>query len=164
MCWLRGCLITHTIHLFRLNPWLLELDSGKWRPEQGTLKISLQLILNSPIEGRQPTSMAKRSYPTSEVRGRSREDRMPQGHGQEELPHVRGQGQGPRVSGYDCGGAAERSYPTFKIRGGGQEKLPTAWDQGPQPGGATPCPRSGAAAERRNPTSKERWLHRHRRA
>ena len=27
---MRGCLIflTDTIHLFRLNPWLLELDSG----------------------------------------------------------------------------------------------------------------------------------------
>ena len=26
---MRGCLITDTVHLFRLNPWLLELDSGK---------------------------------------------------------------------------------------------------------------------------------------
>ena len=30
--------------------------------------------------------------------------------------------------------------------------------------GATPCPRSGAAAKRSNPTSKERWLHGHRKA
>ena len=29
--------------------------------------------------------------------------------------------------------------------------------------GATLRPRSGAAAERNNPTSKEQWLHRHRR-
>ena len=25
---LRGCLIIDTVHLFRLNPWLLKLDSG----------------------------------------------------------------------------------------------------------------------------------------
>ena len=31
-----------------------------------------------------------------------------------------------------------------------------------QPRGATPCPRPGAVAERRNPTSKEWWLHRRR--
>ena len=30
--------------------------------------------------------------------------------------------------------------------------------------GATPCLKSGAGAERSNPTSKERWLCRHRRA
>ena len=30
--------------------------------------------------------------------------------------------------------------------------------------GATLRPRSGAAAKRNNPTSKEQWLHRHRRA
>jgi len=31
-------------------------------------------------------------------------------------------------------------------------------------GGATPSPRSGAAAKRSNPMSKEWWLHRYRRA
>ena len=36
--------------------------------------------------------------------------------------------------------------------------------QGWQPRGATPHPRSGAAAGRTNPTSKEQWLRRHRRA
>ena len=33
-----------------------------------------------------------------------------------------------------------------------------------RPRGATPCPRSGVAAERSNPTSKEWWLHGCRRA
>ena len=33
-----------------------------------------------------------------------------------------------------------------------------------QPRGATPHPRSGAAAQRNNPSSKERWLHRPRRS
>ena len=54
------------------------------------------------------------------------------GSGQEELPHVRGQGQWPRVPGCDCAGMAERSYPV-QGRGGGR------------PGGATPRLRSGAA-------------------
>ena len=63
----------------------------------------------------------------------------PQGGGQEELPHVRGQGQRPRVPDFDGtgtaersypasevgerGGAAERSYPVSEVRGGGQESL-----------------------------------------
>ena len=73
----------------------------------------------------------------SEVRDRSLEDTMPEGGGQEELPHIRGQGQRLRVPGCDNAGAAERSYP---------------------------CPRLGAAAGRSNPTFKERWLLGHRRA
>ena len=81
-----------TVHLFRLNPWLLELDSSKWRPEQRTLKISLQLILNS----------------------------RPLKHGREELPHVRGQGQKPGGS-HAQRAAAKRSYPTSEVRGSGRE-------------------------------------------
>ena len=112
-------------------------------------------------------STAERSYPMSKVRGRSREDPMPEGQrprratprlrsgagagrtpcpkggGQEELPHVRGQGQWPRVPGCDCAGMAERSYPV-QGRGGGR------------PGGATPRLRSGAAAERSYQTPEAR--------
>ena len=104
----------------------------------------------------------------------------PKGGGQEELPHIRGQGQWPRVPGYDSAGKAESSYPsprsgvvagwsypTSEVRGGCQEKLPCVrgqgWrprgatevrGQGPWLGGATPRPRSGAAAERRYPASE----------
>ena len=56
----------------------------------------------------------ERSYPTSEVRGGSRE----------ELPNVRCQGQQPRVQGCNSAGAAKRSYPTSKVRGGGWEEQP----------------------------------------
>ena len=48
----------------------------------------------------------------------------PKGGGQEELPHVRGQGQRPRVPGCDRAGTAERSYPTSEARGGGRDELP----------------------------------------
>ena len=61
----------------------------------------------------------------------------PKGGGQEELPHVRGQGQWLRVPGCDGIGMAKRSYPslrsgavaershtTTEARGGGQEKQP----------------------------------------
>ena len=75
-------------------------------------------------------STAERSYPTSVVRGRSREDPM------RERRQPRGATPRPR-----SGAAAGRSYPTSE-----------------QPRGATPPPRPGAAAERSNPTSKERWL------
>ena len=67
---------------------------------------------------------AERSYPTSKVRGRSWEDPMPKGSGQEELTKVQGQGQWPRVSGCDSAGAAERSYPTPDARDSGWEEQP----------------------------------------
>ena len=51
-----------------------------------------------------------------------------------------------------------------KVRGDGQEELPPTRGQGQRPGGATPCPRSGAMAKRSYPTSKEQWLCRRRRA
>ena len=57
--------------------------------------------------------------------------------GREELPHVRGQGQRPRVPGCNgtgmaeksypsprSGAAVERSYPTPEARGGGLEDQP----------------------------------------
>ena len=46
----------------------------------------------------------------------------------------------------------------------GREELPHTQGQERQPRRATPLPRPGAAAERSNPTSKERWLHGHRKA
>ena len=59
------------------------------------------------------------------------------GRGQEDLSHVRGQGQRPRVAGCNRGGTAEksypsprsgvaagRSYPASKVRGGSREEQP----------------------------------------
>ena len=52
-----------------------------------------------------------------------------------ERPHVRGQGQWPRLPGCDGTGMAERCYLTFKVRGGSWEKQPhvqgvvAAWTQ-----------------------------------
>ena len=104
-------------------------------------------------------SAAERSYPTSELRGRSRGNPYPKGGGQEELPHVRGKGQRPRVPGCNGAGTAEksypsprsgvvagRSYPMYEVRGGGREELPHIWGQGRRPGGPTPRPRSGGCA------------------
>ena len=89
--------------------------------------------------------------PTSEVRGRSREDPMPKRrwprgvtprlrsgavaegaklrwcrNGREELPHVRGQGRQPGgpTPLRRPGAAARRTYPTPEARGGGREKQP----------------------------------------
>ena len=57
---------------------------------------------------------------------------------------------------------AERSYPTPKARGsGGERQTVTAQER---QRGATPHPRSVAAAERSNSTSKKQRLHQHRRA
>ena len=69
-----------------------------------------------------------------DIEGQLEAERTPclKGGGQEELPHVRGQGQWPRVPDCDGAGTAERSYPVSKVRG-------------EEPIGATPSPRSGAA-------------------
>ena len=101
----------------------------------------------------------------------------PKGGSQEELPHVRGQGQWLRVPGYDGAGMAESSYPspgsgtearrTPGPKGGSQEELPHIRDQGQRPrvpgcnGSGTaeksyPSLRSGAAAGRSYPKSEVR--------
>ena len=91
----------------------------------------------------------------------------PKGSGQEELPHVRGQGQRrecqaatvqewPRGATLRLrsGATAEGSYPVSEVRGGGQECQAATVQE--QPRGATPLPRSGAAARRSYPPSKAR--------
>ena len=63
--------------------------------------------------------VAKRSYPTSEVRGGD-ERSYP-------TSEVRGSGRE-----YSCDGAgtAERSYPASEVRGGGREEIPSVRGQG----------------------------------
>ena len=51
-----------------------------------------------------------------------------------------------------------------EVRAGGLEELPHTRGQGQQLGKATPCLRSGAAARRSKPKSKDWWLRRGRRA
>ena len=84
-------------------------------------------------------SVAERSHPTSEVRGSSREDSMPQGW------QPRGVTPRPR-----SGAAGGRSYPT-----------PPCPRLGAVAGRSNPTPRPGAVAGRTKPTPS---LHGHRRA
>ena len=92
---------------------------------------------------RRRTSATERSYLTSEVRGRSWEDPMP------ERQRPRGVTPGPR-----SGAAAERSYFASEIRSGGWEcQAATAQEQ---PRGVTPRPRSGAGARRWYPLPQAR--------
>ena len=55
----------------------------------------------------------------------------------------------------------ERNYPMSKVRGRSRED---PMPKGQWPRGVTLHPRPGAVAGRSNPTSKEPWLHRCRRA
>ena len=48
----------------------------------------------------------------------------PKGDGQEELPHIQGQGQRPRVPGCEGAGTAERNYPTSEVRGSEERSYP----------------------------------------
>jgi len=111
----------------------------------GVLKARI-LKLGGPHARR---ATAKRSYPTSEVRGSSQEcqaatvQEQPTGT----TPRPRSGAATRRVTPHPRSGAgARRSYPMPQARGQGRR------------------PRSGAAARRTNPTSKEPWLHRCRRA
>ena len=63
---------------------------------------------------------------TSRPRSGAEAERTPclMGGGQEELPHVQGQGQLPRVPGCNGAGMSKRSYSTSDVSGGGQEELP----------------------------------------
>ena len=84
-------------------------------------------------------SMAERSHPTSEVKGRSREDPMPEG--------LRPRGVTPRRR----SGAAAESTRLRRRRNGGEE-LPRVRGQRGRPRGVTPRLRSGAAGGRSYPT------------
>ena len=122
-------------------------------------------------------SVAERSYLTSEVRGRSREDPLPEGR--------RPKGVTPRLR---SGAAAEGArlwwrrnggehLPKSEVRGGSREELPHVRGQVRRLRGDTPRTRSGAAAGRsypmpqakgsgreNQPHVQEQWLHGHRRA
>ena len=85
----------------------------------------------------------------------------PKGGGQEELPHVRSQGQWPRVPDCNGTGTAKRSYTASEVRCGGLEEIPHT--PSPKPGATgrrsypTPLsPRPRAVAGRRNRTTEAR--------
>ena len=86
----------------------------------------------------------------------------PRSSGPEELPHVQGQGQRPRVPGCDSAGAAKRSFPESKVRGCGWEELPPPEARGggsekiPLVQGKSPRLHFTGAAMKRYPTSKVR--------
>ena len=107
------------------------------------------------------------SYPTSEVRGSGQECQAAtmQEQPREATPCQRSEAAAGRSYPHPrSGAAAGRSYPVSEVRGSGREELPPTQGQGQQPGGATPRPRSGVVAKRSNPTSKKRWLCGRRRA
>ena len=91
--------------------------------------------------------LAKRSHPTSEVRGRSQKDPMPEGRQPRGVtPHPRSGGTAERrYPASEVRVGDKRSYPTSEVRGGGREEIPY-----------TPSPRPGAAGRRSNPTPEAR--------
>ena len=70
---------------------------------------------------------AKRSYPTSEVRGSGRECQAATAQELRRVAtQVRGLGRRPgeATPRLRSGAAAQRSYPASKVRGGGREEIP----------------------------------------
>ena len=82
----------------------------------------------------------------------------PKGGGQEELPHVRGQGQQRRVPDCDGAGTAERSYPASEVRRGGREEIPSLRVRGggqeELPHAPTPKARGGGREEQPTPEAR----------
>ena len=68
--------------------------------------------------------VAERSYPMSEVRGRSREDPMPEGRWPKGVTPCLRSGAAAKSAESDSAGMAERRYPMSEVRGSGQEELP----------------------------------------
>ena len=101
-------------------------------------------------------SAAKRSYPTSEVRGRSREDPMPKGQWPRGVTPLPRSGAAAKSSRLPQGRNSREELPKSEVRGGGREELPHVRGQRGRPRGATPRLRSGAAAGRTNPTPEAR--------
>ena len=96
--------------------------------EEGETVVNLVLLEMSrdyKIKGKELYIITVLRCPSlmAEVRGRSQEDPMPEG-------------QGPRGV-----------TPMSEVRGGSRKELPHVRGQGQQPRGATPRPRSGAAAK-----------------
>ena len=94
-------------------------------------------------------STAERSHPTSEVRGRSREDPMPEGRQPRGVtPCLRSGAAAESTRLRQCRNRRE-VLPRIRGRGGGRLRGDT---QHPRSGaatrGVTPCPRSGAVAGR----------------
>ena len=93
-----------------------EVRGGGRECQAATAQERLRGAIPHPRSG----AAAKKSYPTSKVRGGSRE----------ELPYIRGQGRqlrGPHTSKdqqLHRQRRAERSYSTLKVRRGGREEIP----------------------------------------
>ena len=95
---------------------------------------------------------ARRAWPRGATpRPRSRAEAwrtpFPRGRSEEELPHIRGLGQRPRVPGGDGAVRAGRSFPASAVGGGGREELPLVRGQGRRPGGATQSEARGGVWE-----------------
>ena len=118
-----------------------------------------------------PIARPRGATPCLRSEAEARRTPCPKGSGQKELPHVRGQGQQPRVP--DCdgagtaersypasevGGAAERRYPVSKVRGGDERSYPMSEVRGDgrEEIPHAPSLRPGAVAGRSNHTTEAR--------
>ena len=101
-----------------------------WREEPGRLQSMGSRRVGHDAVATGTLSTAERSYPTSEVRGRSREDPMPEGW------------QPRRVTPRPRSGAAAESA-RLRRRRNSREEPARVWGQGRRPRGATSCPRPG---------------------
>ena len=91
-------------------------------------------------------STIKRSYPTSEVRGRSGEDPMPKGWRPRCFTPRPRSGAAGEIARLRLRRNDREDLPKSKVRGGGQAELPYAGGQGHRGGGPAPRPRSRGCA------------------
>ena len=107
-------------------------------------------------------SASKRSYPTSEVRGRSREDPMPKGQWPRGVTPLPRSGAAAKSSRLPQGRNSREELPKSEVRGGNERRnhpMPLSLKPGAVGGRSYPTPprpRSRAVTGRSNPTPEAR--------
>ena len=124
--------------------WMVIVLYGRGRNEKGVTQGNSKAVTWANIYvSWWGLGAAERSYPTSEVRGRSREDPMPDGRwprGITPRPRSGAAAESARLQRRKNG---REELPKSEVRGGGREELPQVRGQGWRPGEPTPHPRSG---------------------
>ena len=124
--------------------WMVIVLYGRGRNEKGVTQGNSKAVTWANIYvSWWGLGAAERSYPTSEVRGRSREDPMPDGRwprGITPRPRSGAAAESARLQQHKNG---REELPKSEVSGGGREELPRVRGQGRRPGEPTPHPQSG---------------------
>ena len=104
-----------------------------------------RVCCNGRAKAQAAASAAERSHPTSKVRGRNREDPMPEGRRPRGVTPRPRSGAAAKSTGLRWRRNGPEELPRVRSQGWQRKELPCIRGQGRRPGGDTQRPRSGAA-------------------